>query len=290
MQNNTVTYSITINGSAISDSLQVNTIEIENTNGSSTAVFSVVGNSENKFEVPGGISTGNSLVIGLGYDSSNQTAFSGKVQSIRLNTEEGQGIAYFFKAVSAEEAKPTATPTISAEDIFDINMEWEDANAIEGYIKLQGTLGYGVGTPVPLGDVMSGWGDADTAAVKHHVEAGSWFTTLVFDGLDSNANTDTKAPAALQDSVVLQDNNGNKITLDKSGVSIQSPTTISINGVEKASINGNTVAVGATESISLSGASIKQNADMEMNITGGMTTTVKGGTELSLKGAMVMIN
>lgn len=92
--------------------------------------------------------------------------------------------------------------------------------------------------------------------------------------------------------VSLKDQNGNSIIMSDSGIEIKSPKSITITADQNVSISG---AQGIKESssggdVQVSGMNIKQTAQMEYSAEGSMTAKVTAGMQLTLKGAMVMIN
>ncbi len=92
--------------------------------------------------------------------------------------------------------------------------------------------------------------------------------------------------------ITIQDQNNNSIEMSSSGISMSSPNNIEIKADQKVSIQGEMgVTIEASGGdVQVSGMNIKQSADMEYSAEGSMTASVQGGTELTLKGAMVMIN
>ncbi len=92
--------------------------------------------------------------------------------------------------------------------------------------------------------------------------------------------------------ISLKDENENSIVLSSDGITIKSPKSINIEATESVNIKGTQgVKVQASGGdVQLSGMNIKESADMEYSAEGSMTAKVTGGTELTLKGAMVMIN
>ncbi len=92
--------------------------------------------------------------------------------------------------------------------------------------------------------------------------------------------------------IKIEDQNSNAITMSESGIAIKSPKTVSISADEKVTVSGETgVTVSASGGdVKVSGVNIKATADMQYSAEGSMTASVQGGTELTLKAAMVMIN
>jgi len=92
--------------------------------------------------------------------------------------------------------------------------------------------------------------------------------------------------------ITITDQNNNSIEMSSSGIDLSSPNNISIKADQKVSIQGDMgVSIEASSGdVQTSGMNIKESADMQYSAEGSMTAQVQGGTELTLKGAMVMIN
>ena len=92
--------------------------------------------------------------------------------------------------------------------------------------------------------------------------------------------------------ITMKDENDNSIVLSSEGITIKSPKSINIEGTESVNIKG-TQGVKVQSSggdVATSGMNIKESADMEYSAEGSMSAKVTAGAELTLKGAMVMIN
>jgi Rhs element Vgr protein len=92
--------------------------------------------------------------------------------------------------------------------------------------------------------------------------------------------------------ITIQDENSNSIIISSSGIDISSAKNINIKADQSVTISG---AQGVTVSssggdVATTGMNIKETAQMQFAAQGSMTASVQGGTELILKGAMVMIN
>ncbi|AXG74380.1 type VI secretion system tip protein VgrG [Flavobacterium arcticum] len=108
-------------------------------------------------------------------------------------------------------------------------------------------------------------------------------------------NTPNKNTVILSDQdkqITLKDENDNSIVLSSSGITIKSPKSINIEATESVNIKGTQgVKVQASGGdVAISGMNIKQSADVEYSAEGSATAKVSGGAQLTLKGAMVMIN
>jgi uncharacterized protein involved in type VI secretion and phage assembly len=92
--------------------------------------------------------------------------------------------------------------------------------------------------------------------------------------------------------ITMQDQNSNSIVMSSDGITITSPKTITLNASENLVLKG---AQGITVQssggdVQTSGMNIKETAQSQYSAEGSLTAQVQGGTQLTLKGAMVMIN
>lgn len=92
--------------------------------------------------------------------------------------------------------------------------------------------------------------------------------------------------------ITLQDQNKNSIVMSSEGISIKSPNAINIQSDQTVQVQGETgVTVSAPGGdAQINATNIQQTADEAFSANGGMTATVEAGTDLTLNGAMVMIN
>jgi uncharacterized protein involved in type VI secretion and phage assembly len=92
--------------------------------------------------------------------------------------------------------------------------------------------------------------------------------------------------------ISLLDENSNSITMSPSGITIKSNHDINIQAGQLVNIAGDQGVKISTSSgdLAMNGLNIKQQADMEFSAKGAQMATVVGGMELTLKGAMVLIN
>ncbi|MDO6595317.1 type VI secretion system tip protein VgrG [Oceanihabitans sp. 2_MG-2023] len=92
--------------------------------------------------------------------------------------------------------------------------------------------------------------------------------------------------------IIIQDQNDNTITMSQTGIELKSPKSISIDSSEKVSIIGaqgiSLVAQGGD--VNVKGLNIQHKADVEFSAEGSASASVQGGGQLTLQGAMVMIN
>ncbi|PTX64055.1 Rhs element Vgr protein [Kordia periserrulae] len=92
--------------------------------------------------------------------------------------------------------------------------------------------------------------------------------------------------------ITIQDQNDNSIVMSESGITIKSPKDITIEATQNLTLKGNTgVTIESSGGdVQIKGMNIKQSADMEYSAEGSMTASLQGGTQTTIKGAMVMIN
>ena len=92
--------------------------------------------------------------------------------------------------------------------------------------------------------------------------------------------------------ITIKDQSQNSIVMSSNGIDMSSPKNISISAQEKVTIKG-TQGIEIESNggdVETKGLNIKETATMQFTANGGQTAQVTGGIELTLKGAMVMIN
>ncbi|HPF10824.1 MAG TPA: type VI secretion system tip protein VgrG [Flavobacteriaceae bacterium] len=92
--------------------------------------------------------------------------------------------------------------------------------------------------------------------------------------------------------ITIQDQNENSIVLSSDGIVIKSPKDITVEADQNLNLKGTqgvSIASSAGD-ITINGMNIKESAEVEYSAEGSASASVQGGGELTLKGAMVMIN
>ena len=92
--------------------------------------------------------------------------------------------------------------------------------------------------------------------------------------------------------ITIKDQSLNSIVMSSNGIDMLSPKSINISAQEKVTIKG-TQGIEIESNggdVETKGMNIKETATMQYTANGGATAQVSAGTELTLKGAMVMIN
>lgn len=92
-------------------------------------------------------------------------------------------------------------------------------------------------------------------------------------------------------SILLQDQNGNKLELNESGITLDSPKDISITAKGKISLDA-TGEIGITSKadVSVKGMNVNHNADVGFVAKGSASAELSASGQTTVKGAMVMIN
>lgn len=92
--------------------------------------------------------------------------------------------------------------------------------------------------------------------------------------------------------MTLKDQNDNRIVMSESGIVIKSAKDLTFEANQKILIKGDqgVTTQSSGGDITTKGVNIKQTADEQYSAEGNATAQVKGGAELVLKAAMVMIN
>lgn len=92
--------------------------------------------------------------------------------------------------------------------------------------------------------------------------------------------------------IEVKDENGNSILMSSSGITVKSDKDILLQAGQKVTIKGNSGVdiESSAGDVDVKGNNINETANMQYAAKGSMTAAVQGGTELTLKAAMVMIN
>lgn len=94
-----------------------------------------------------------------------------------------------------------------------------------------------------------------------------------------------------QQSVTLKDSNDNSVTMNSSGISLQSPKDISLSADGNISLTaGQNVEASATGDATISGMNVSATADTGFSASGNASSEVTSSGTTTVKGSMVMIN
>ncbi len=92
-------------------------------------------------------------------------------------------------------------------------------------------------------------------------------------------------------SITLKDQNNNKIEMTSGGITLDSASNITIKAAQNIEMTAtNNLTVKATNEVNVSGLNITNNAQTQLTVKGGVTAELSSGGEVTVKGAMVMIN
>lgn len=93
-------------------------------------------------------------------------------------------------------------------------------------------------------------------------------------------------------SITIQDENSNSIVMSDSGITIKSPKDITVQATQNLNLKGDqgVTIESSGGDVQIKGMNIKETAQMEYSANGSMTASLQGGTQTTIKGAMVMIN
>ncbi len=299
MSTDLVSFDILINGKQISDSVEVLSVEIDQQQTNNIARIEIGVNAE-VLPIPlnSDFALNAAIEIKLGYGGKNNSAFKGKITDKGVRHSQGVGVKNIFLCEGTNELKPT-TATLNQDYIYNIDLGCDAENNIEGGLETLGTLEYTAGSTINLGVAIEGFPSGTIYSVMHEVSEGNWFSTLHFV---KPATNDTKNELATKSAntiamddekdISISDANGNSITLTSSGIDIKSSKSITLSADQYITVKGS---VGikqeaAAGDVVIKGINTKINADAEATMSGNATATVQGGGELTLKGAMVMIN
>lgn len=92
--------------------------------------------------------------------------------------------------------------------------------------------------------------------------------------------------------LTLTDQQQNSITLSDQGMALVSKSGLSISAGQDISITstGGSVNIQAGQQVALKGLNVSVTADADLSLSGTATAALKGGTETTIRGAVVMIN
>ena len=161
--------------------------------------------------------------------------------------------------------------------------------------------------PVILGSLYSSQrAPAYTPEEKNPIKAIVTKSSLTIEFDDENKVMTLKTPAGNQiilsdedKGITIQDQNENSIKMNSEGISMQSPSNITINADGEISISGTAgvtvsseaeVTVSGEATVSVSGLEVSIEGETAFSASAGAEASVSAGGELSLNGAMVMIN
>lgn len=92
--------------------------------------------------------------------------------------------------------------------------------------------------------------------------------------------------------IQLVDQNGNSIQMESSGITVKSPKDINVQATQAISLKGDTgiTAKSSSGDVAATGTNISLTANAQLTAKGSASAEIDGGAQLTLKGAMVMIN
>lgn len=92
--------------------------------------------------------------------------------------------------------------------------------------------------------------------------------------------------------ITIQDQNSNSIVMSSDGITMNSPKNITISAGQNLTLKGTQgVAVQSSGGdVQTTGMNIKETAQSQYSAEGSLTAQLQGGTQTTIKGAMVMIN
>ncbi|MGH1385381.1 type VI secretion system tip protein VgrG [Kordia sp.] len=92
--------------------------------------------------------------------------------------------------------------------------------------------------------------------------------------------------------ITIKDQNNNSIVMSESGITIKSDKDITVQATQNLTLQGDqgVTIESSGGDVQIKGLNIKETAQMQYSAEGSMTASLQGGTETTIKGAMVMIN
>lgn len=113
---------------------------------------------------------------------------------------------------------------------------------------------------------------------------------VIFTLLTPNGNTMVVSDKDKQ--ITITDQNSNSITMSSDGITMKSSKTITLDATQNLVLKGaqGVQIQSSGGDVQVSGINIKETAQAQYSAEGSATAQVQGGGQLTLKGAMVMIN
>lgn len=92
--------------------------------------------------------------------------------------------------------------------------------------------------------------------------------------------------------ITMKDSNNNLVEMSSGGITIKSPKNINIDAGQKVNIKGKlgVVAAASGGDVKIDGVNVKANAKAQFSAQGSATAAIKGGAQLKLNAAIIMIN
>jgi Rhs element Vgr protein len=90
--------------------------------------------------------------------------------------------------------------------------------------------------------------------------------------------------------ITITDQNSNKIEMNDSGIVVESQSNLTLKASQEVKIEGATISVNGSESISNTGGTVSITGNQSTSITGSAECSVSSDGQMSVKGAMVMVN
>jgi Rhs element Vgr protein len=157
--------------------------------------------------------------------------------------------------------------------------------------------------PIILGSLYSssnikpfeGLSPADKNPKKAIVSKSGMYVEFDDENVVLTATTPGKNKAVFSDkdkTITIQDQNNNSIVMSASGIEMKSDKSITIQAAQNLILKGDMgISIESSAGdIEEKGLNIKESAEMQYSAKGSVSAQVQGGAELTLKGAMVMIN
>lgn len=90
--------------------------------------------------------------------------------------------------------------------------------------------------------------------------------------------------------ITITDQNDNSIQMNSSGITIDSKSDLNLKAANSVSINGTSISVDGSESISNTGGTVSITGNQTTSISANGECTVSSSGNMSIKGAMIMMN
>lgn len=273
------------------------------------------------------LAPGSPITIALGYGGNTREVFKGIVQahSIDIASENEcrlviEARAQETSADSAVNAAPALALTYG-ESIISLRATADvERPDIHGEVCYQGSSAASPGDCVTLAGLGQRFnGDMAVSLIHHRVSDGNWITTATMGAPSSSTPlrqtiaTRSELRVDLDDAgralelstpygqrvrlddeaqaVVISDAHGNAVRLDRNGIAIDSKKGIAISAAGDISVKAQGhLALEGRAGVTIAGMSIDARADLSFKAHGSAASTLSAEGEVTVRGAIVMIN
>lgn len=242
------------------------------------------------------------ITLSAGYGENDDVIFSGTVSSQRIRIAQDSSarlVVTCHDKTSGDGELSTGAAQTDAQavlaltygvDLFDFESGFEDdpdgkgISGPRGQARFQGSALASLGAPIELKGLGARFnGNVLCSGLTHELQDGNWITTARFG-----------APALSSSSgavLELTDRNGNRITLDGDGITLNSPKNIRLAAGGTMTLDAvGAISISSKADVKVAGLNVDCSAQVALVARGSATAELSTSGQTVVKGAMVLIN